>query len=444
MRGRLLVLVVLGLAIVAAAAVLAWRQSAPGVDVTLEPLTAVGLETPIRITVEAARGEVAAVEVRLVQDDRAGEVLRRDVAGQRVELEAMIEGRALGLAEGPATLEVRAGDDFWRPLGHEPTQVRVPVTVDLTPPALSILAVSPAIAQGGSGIVAYRATGAVTSEVRVSDRGFPSLPAQPGEDDVRLAMIGLPWDIAPDTPLAIHAADAAGNTAVEPLPIRIRRRRFPETTVDLNDGWLATVVAALLPERPADQSLIDAFLVINREQRQASEARKRELAADPAAEALWQGPFLHPQGTQVFSRFAETRIYRYGGKAIDRQVHVGYDLASVREAPAAATNHGRVIFAGLLGIYGNTVVIDHGFGLMTLFGHLSRIEVAVGDRVEKGQRLGRTGTTGLAAGDHLHYEVMVHGVPVTPLEWWDGRWIAGHIWDPVRAAGLPALGAPPW
>lgn len=164
MRSRLLVLVVLGLAIVVAAAVLAWRQSAPGVDITLEPLTAVGLETPIRITVEAARGEVAAVEVRLVQGDRAGEVLRRDVAGQRVELEAMIEGRALGLAEGPATLEVRAGDDFWRPLGREPTQVRVPVTVDLTPPALSILAVSPAIAQGGSGIVAYRATGAVTSE----------------------------------------------------------------------------------------------------------------------------------------------------------------------------------------------------------------------------------------------------------------------------------------
>lgn len=444
MRPRLLVPGILGLAIVAVVAILAWRQSAPGVHIVVEPPPAVGLETPVRLVLEAARGEVAAVEVRMIQGDRTAEVVRRDdLGGRRVELEATIRGRALGLAEGPATLEVQARDNLWRPLGRDPAQARVPLTVDLTPPALAILGATSAIAQGGSGIVAYRATGAVASEVRVHDRAIPSFPVEPGADGARVALIGLPWNVAPDASLAIHAADAAGNTAVAPLPIRIRPRQFPETVVDLDDAWLPRVVEALLPGRPAGQSLADAFLVINREQREAAEARKREIGAGTAGEALWEGPFLQPPRTKVFSEFAETRLYRYRDEVIDRQVHLGFDLASVREAPAPAGNRGRVIFAGPLGIYGNTVVVDHGLGLMTLFGHLSRIDVAVGDQVEKGQPLGRTGTTGLAEGDHLHYEMLVHGVPVTPLEWWDRRWIASHIWSPLRAADLPLPGAAP-
>jgi murein DD-endopeptidase MepM/ murein hydrolase activator NlpD len=98
-----------------------------------------------------------------------------------------------------------------------------------------------------------------------------------------------------------------------------------------------------------------------------------------------------------------------------------------------------VIFAAPLTIYGNTVVLDHGWGLQTLYAHLSSIAVKEGDTVQKGQELGRTGTTGLAVGDHLHFEVLIHGIPVTPLEWWDGRWIRDHIGRPLRDASLPAV-----
>ncbi|MFI5324290.1 MAG: M23 family metallopeptidase, partial [Thermodesulfobacteriota bacterium] len=76
---------------------------------------------------------------------------------------------------------------------------------------------------------------------------------------------------------------------------------------------------------------------------------------------------------------------------------------------------------------GNTVIIDHGMGVATLYGHMSSIDVKVGDRVSKKQILGKTGQTGLAAGDHLHYGVYVNGVAVRPVEWWDDKWIKDNV-----------------
>ncbi len=124
---------------------------------------------------------------------------------------------------------------------------------------------------------------------------------------------------------------------------------------------------------------------------------------------------------------------------MDTAVHLGYDLASLKHSPVPAANSGVVVFAAPLTIYGNTVVVDHGLGLQTLYGHLSSIEVKEGDQVKQGQALGRTGITGLAVGDHLHYEVLIGGVSVTPVEWWDGRWIRDHIGRPLHEANIPLL-----
>ncbi|HEX5607986.1 MAG TPA: M23 family metallopeptidase, partial [Candidatus Binatia bacterium] len=88
---------------------------------------------------------------------------------------------------------------------------------------------------------------------------------------------------------------------------------------------------------------------------------------------------------------------------------------------------GTVAFVGDLGIYGNTVIIDHGLGLFTLYGHLSSIDVKVGDQVKQRQLIGKTGETGLAAGDHLHFGVYLHGLAVLPVEWWDQKWINDNV-----------------
>ena len=127
------------------------------------------------------------------------------------------------------------------------------------------------------------------------------------------------------------------------------------------------------------------------------------------------------------SKFAERRSYFVAGKKVSRATHYGYDLASTRAAPIPAANAGRVVYAGDLGIYGGCVLIDHGLGVASLYGHLSQIDVSPGDRVERGQSLGRSGATGLAGGDHLHFGILVGGTYVDPLEWWDPKWVASNI-----------------
>ena len=117
----------------------------------------------------------------------------------------------------------------------------------------------------------------------------------------------------------------------------------------------------------------------------------------------------------------------YNGKDVDQQTHLGFDLAVTARVPILAANDGRVVHSGWLGIYGNCVVIDHGLGVSSLYGHMSSIDVKVGDSVTKGQTLGRSGMTGLAAGDHLHFTMLVGGHPVNPVEWWDPHWMQDRV-----------------
>ena len=150
---------------------------------------------------------------------------------------------------------------------------------------------------------------------------------------------------------------------------------------------------------------------------------------------LWTDAFAPMGNAQVESRFADRRTYFHDDKEIDRQVHLGFDLASLQQAPVQASNAGIVVFADYLGIYGNCVIIDHGLGVQTLYAHLSTITTKAGETVTKGQEIGRTGSTGLAGGDHLHFTVLLQGTPVNPVEWWDGHWMEDRVFRKVREAG---------
>ncbi len=436
-RTRLWILVVLLLmvAVIGSVSYLGWRQSVPAPQVTAEVPRLVGRQTALRFVIEAAGGRVAQAEVRVVQGDRPVVAARQEApAAGRVELPVTLEPGALGLREGGATIEVWARDDYWRPLRlTERALATYPVTVDFTPPAVQVLAATRYVSPGGAGVVAFRAGDAARAVTKVGDLAFPTFPL--GADGLRVGFYALPHDFT-DGPLSITAADEAGNTATRGIPAEVLARRFRTDTIELTDAFLNAKVPELLPQHPPSQPLIEGFLVINRDQRRAAEEEKRRVAARTADRPLWHGPFLQPRNTKVFSNFAERRLYRYQGRTVDRQVHFGYDLASTQQAPVPAANKGVVVFAGPLTIYGNTIILDHGLGLMTLYSHLSSMAVQVGDTIEKGQEIGRTGTTGLAAGDHLHYEVLVHGVSVTPLEWWDDKWIHDRVVEPLRAAGV--------
>jgi murein DD-endopeptidase MepM/ murein hydrolase activator NlpD len=423
-----------------------WRQMVPGVRASLlPPPKYIGLRTAVTLTLAATRGGVQSVELRVVQGTTKVVAARQEFTPprpreQRVQL--TVEGRSLKLREGSATLEVHARDDFWRPVRLDAGPVLThPVSVDVTPPSLDLLSATQYLHQGGGGLVVYRVKGAERSGVSAGDRFFPGFPTGDRERGDHVAMLALPVDLPTTAPLLLTAQDEAGNSASRTVPSTIRAKKFPADSVELTEEFLRRKLPELLPEKGevGGDQLLDAFLLVNREKRREAEETKRQVATKTQGTPLWRGAFLQPRNTKVFSNFAETRSYRFRGRDVDSQVHWGYDLASLKASPVPAANSGIVVFAGPLTIYGNTVILDHGLGLATLYGHLSRIDVNVGDSVEKGAELGRTGSTGLAVGDHLHYEVLIHGIPVTPLEWWDARWIRDHVTRPLREAGVALI-----
>ena len=149
----------------------------------------------------------------------------------------------------------------------------------------------------------------------------------------------------------------------------------------------------------------------------------------------WKDAFQPLANAAIEAKFADYRSYFYKGKEIDRQVHLGFDLAVTTQIPILAAQQAVVVHAAYLGIFGNCVILDHGLGVQSLYGHLSSIGVKPGDMVMKGQELGRSGMTGLAAGDHLHFTMLVNGHPVNPVEWWDSKWMQDRVFRKVTEAG---------
>ena len=201
-------------------------------------------------------------------------------------------------------------------------------------------------------------------------------------------------------------------------------------TIPLDDAFLAKVVPPILSQTPElidKGSPLENYLQINRELRKTDNAQLIELAKTSQPKFLWSRPFQAMGSTKVMAHFADRRSYVYRGSAVDQQDHLGLDMAGVSHAPIPSANDGTVAFAGFFGIYGNAVVVDHGYGLMSLYGHLSAIDVKEGQTVTRGQVLGRTGDTGLAAGDHLHFAILLQGLPVSPVEWWDAHWLTDRI-----------------
>jgi murein DD-endopeptidase MepM/ murein hydrolase activator NlpD len=441
------IIVVPSLLAVGALGYLAWRQSVPGIRASLDPVPRwIGVKTPLAVDLRAARGGVRSMQIRLRQGSAKVVIVQQAFTGaptndQRVALQ--VTGATLGLREGAATLEVLARDGFWRPIRVDDRPIlTTQVTLDFTPPSLEVVAATRYWAQGGGGLVVLRSRGASRVAVTVGGLTFRAYPAGPPEQSLFVDLVALPWNHETGTPITAVAQDEAGNVTTRTVAVEVKARRFKTDTIEIKDEFLERKLPELLPERAgtiAPGDLIAAFLTVNRDRRKQAEEAKRALGAKTQPRPLWDGAFVQPRNTKVFSNFAETRTYRYHGQVVDTQIHFGYDLAAVQHGPVPAANSGVVVFAGPLSIYGNAVVVDHGLGLQTLYAHLSSIAVKEGDPVTKEQELGRTGSTGLALGDHLHYEVLINGVSVTPLEWWDATWIRDHVGRPLREASLPLI-----
>jgi murein DD-endopeptidase MepM/ murein hydrolase activator NlpD len=396
-----------------------------GRDVTLEFTDEGSGLREIRVTLQHAGGE------NLLVDERLGGSLTRgggpDTTARRIELR--VDPAALGLADGEARLVVLATDWSWRGgFGGNVSELSIPVRIDRAKPVVRISTGLTYLQRGGSGAVAYTVSEATVRDgVQVGDSFFPG-HAAPHLPDRRIALYAIPTDAPPRPAVQVLAEDEAGNVTSAGWPVVVRERQLPDANVTLPRSFLEGTVRSLAEANGIDTGdLQAAFRKINTELRQRNERQIRESTVHSASEKLWSGSFSQLANSKVTSRFAEHRSYFVDGKKNSEAIHYGYDLASTAGAPITAANAGRVAYAGDLGIYGNCVLIDHGLGLTTLYGHLSRIDVAVGDAVVRGETIGSSGATGLAGGDHLHFAILVGESYVDPLEWWDAEWVRKHI-----------------
>jgi murein DD-endopeptidase MepM/ murein hydrolase activator NlpD len=375
-----------------------------------------GVET-LRVWVESGD-----VEIDLLEETYAGNLFTGADLSLMRRLEVTIEPEEMGLGPGEATLYIEVRDFSWR--GNS-SLVEIPLVIDFRAPRVSVMTGLTYVRRGGAEAVIYEIDEAVDEHgVNLGDLLFAGF-ASAERPERFTALYAFP----PDTPVGekprVVAVDRAGNKTTVPVQIAVIEKAFPEDVIVLSDGFMEVKVAEILGSESAD--LLEAYLEINQGMRKKNAETIAEICEDSSSERLWSGPFLQLPNSRVGARFGERRTYQYKGRVVDTQTHMGYDLASTSRAEIPAANDGVVVFADNLGIYGQTIIIDHGLSLFSLYGHLSEIGVEKGAPVSRRDVIGRTGTTGLAGGDHLHFAMLVGGVFVDPLEWFDGKWIKEHI-----------------
>ena len=348
------------------------------------------------------------------------------------------------IQDGPATLTVVATDHALRNyLKGNQAQTTKDFQFSVTPPQLEVLSGQHYINQGGSECVLYRVSSNVeVSGVQVGKHFFPGYPApvsQSGDKKLHFALFALQYDEPQDTDMKVIARDSAGNEVTAQFWHKVFPKKFRSRDIPLEDAFIQKVVPEITSHTPDirnEGDPVQVFVKINSELRRRNHEAITKFAAQSGGAFLWNGPFLQLSNSKVEAFFADRRTYVYKGKAVDQQDHVGFDLSVVQHNPIQAGNDGKVVYAAYFGIYGNAVIVDHGTGLISIYGHMSSIDVKPGQMVKKKDILGKSGDTGLAGGDHLHFGLFLHGVPVNPTEWWDEKWIKDHVLDRFKEAGV--------
>jgi murein DD-endopeptidase MepM/ murein hydrolase activator NlpD len=410
------------------------------------PFKLVGRNAPLEVEVRDPRHGVKALRVSIEQGEKEQVLLDESYDPPKPEVRFRwmpSQDKKFRLADGEGRLKVRARNASWGGFFRgRAASIDQPFTARLVPPRVEVLTTQHYVNQGGCDMVVYRVSpGTIESGVVAGPEFFRGFPL-PGATDprVRFAIFAFPYDAPANTQVRLRARDDAANEVLANFHLKVDRKAFRSRSLPVDDAFLEKVVPEILSQSPSVQDqgdLVKNYLAINRDLRKANNAQLAALASKSQERFLWSRPFQQLGNSKVEASFADHRTYVYQGRDIDRQDHLGYDLASTSHAPVSASNDGIVMLAEFLGIYGNTVVIDHGYGLLSLYGHLSNFAVKVGDEVKRGQTVGASGASGLAGGDHLHYSMVLQSVQVDPKEWWDPHWIKDRITSKLEQFSPP-------
>jgi murein DD-endopeptidase MepM/ murein hydrolase activator NlpD len=430
-RATLFLIVIL----VGAAAVYLFMRDGKSPRLTFSPSDgSISANSPPTLTVQDTETGLKDLVVTITRDDKTMSLLHTAFPKGTTRYMYRLPLNRLGLEDGPLIIDIKARDNAF--LANSAKQ-KLTVTLDSLPPAVSVLTTSHNINQGGSGLVMFRVSEKVRrAGIQVGNRFFPAFPRQ---DGVYACLFAFPHDVKPaEFQPRLVAVDLAGNERISGISYNARLKPPKSDRITLTKSFLTEKAPDFQRYFPETRDPLQLFLRVNGDLRAANVAKLGEFPAKTACAPLWQGVFLRLPKAAPRAGFNDQRDYYFDGKKVDHQTHLGLDLASLAASPVPAANSGTVVFASELGIYGQCVIIDHGLGLQSLYSHLSSIGVTAGAKVSKGQIIGRTGATGMAGGDHLHFGILLNGIEVAPLEWLDQHWITDNFttkWNGAAGKG---------
>ena len=208
-----------------------------------------------------------------------------------------------------------------------------------------------------------------------------------------ITVVGVDLDLKPGEYTANAVLTSQdGRTAAHEAIIRVDAAEFPVTELTVEEKYVQLSPANLA-----------------RANREAKEIET--IYSAMSGEMLWQEPFRVPIAGGTGRNFGHRRVFN----GEPRAPHSGADLRAKTGTPIHAANRGRVVLAKNLFFTGNTVILDHGLGIYSLYAHLSRLDVKRGDTATRGQLLGLAGATGRVTGPHLHWAVRAQGARVDPF-----------------------------
>ena len=414
------------------------ERSAPEIIFTPQPESFLPASKNFIITFKDKGQGLKEIEVFIEQNNNHYQLLHKNFPRQNHLLKHTITitimPKKIALKDGPAFLGALAYDhSIWHWGKGNYKEVRYAVMVDTTPPIIEVLTRIHNLAKCGSELVIYRASEPLLNHgVRANGWFYPGFQRQ----GLYLCFFAYPYNGPENAFYRVIGEDKAGNKSEGGFYYRLLKRKFKKDKIIITDQFLRAKMPEFWHIYPElEGKYLETFIKVNTELRAKTTDEIKRICSTSYNSLLWQGPFLRMRGAET-SSFGEKRTYYYKGQVIGKSIHLGVDIASITNAPIPAANNGIVIYKGYLGIYGNTIIIDHGLGLFSLYGHLSSFNVEVDKRVKKGEIIGYTGATGLAGGDHLHFGILLHGEFVNPIEWFDPKWVKSHILSKFKQAGL--------
>ena len=308
-------------------------------------------------------------------------------------------------------------------------------------------------------MVFYRSSDSNPGEhgVQVGTSFFKGYPASDWDSafietpGMYFAFFAIPLSFDPNQDrVQLIAKDAVGNQTTASMNFRVRNLRNRERKLAIELGFLdlkvskhyqklieykAALDASIAEDYSAPTSAeerVRRFKLISQDYRAITEKRLAEIFLKSEAKRYWSGVFSrYGFGTKRYW-FGDTVSYEFKGEVLGSYIETGAELVSGPEVLARAANGGKVVFAGDMGMYGDTVIVDHGFGLTSIYSNLSYIACRIDQVLESGDPIGKYGASGFNSGQHLQFEMRLQGVPVRPIEWWDQSWITDHIENRVR------------